>query len=308
MKTAGMHGGLLRLGKSAMHDGPDRDTPIRDVGDTAYWIAHHRAAESRRPDALFRDPLAERLAGARGARIAATLPAQRFIAWNVAVRTRIIDDYLALAIAEGADTVLNLGAGLDTRPWRLPLPATLRWVEADHARIILHKQAQLAGETPRCRLEQVSLDLADPAARRRLFGDVDAGAGKLLVLTEGLMPYLGLDEAAALAADLRMLDHARWWIVDYLSRRALAMRRRGGMARQMENAPFRFDPEDWHGFFAGRGWRCREMRHMPMEGERLGRPFPLPGIVRWLMRFAPETKKKPLRELMGYALMEPARM
>ena len=284
------------------------DTPIRDVSDTAYWIAHHRANESERPDALFSDPLARRLAGDLGARIAHGLPAQRFIAWNVAVRTRIIDDFLARAIVQGADTVLNLGAGLDTRPYRMPLPAALRWVEADQAHIMAYKKEKLAGEQPHCQLDSVSLDLSDPEARRRMLAEVNSRSGKLLVLTEGLMPYLSEDEGSALARDLRALDHARWWIVDYVSRQALAYRERGGMAKKMQNAPFRFDPDDWEDFFRSRGWECRDMRFMPVEGERLGRPFPVPGIMRWVMRLAPEAKKKAFRELMGYALMEPCQV
>jgi O-methyltransferase involved in polyketide biosynthesis len=40
--------------------------PIRNVSDTARWAAHYRALESAREDALFLDPLAQRLAGDRG--------------------------------------------------------------------------------------------------------------------------------------------------------------------------------------------------------------------------------------------------
>src|SRR4051812_25904069 len=103
------------------------DSPIRDVGDTAFWIAHYRGEESQRPDALFQDPLARRLSGEHGRAIAAAMPAERMVAWTVAVRTRVIDDFISAEIARGADTVLNLGAGLDTRPYRMKLPASLRW-------------------------------------------------------------------------------------------------------------------------------------------------------------------------------------
>jgi len=47
---------------------------IRDVSDTSFWIAHHRAQETARHDALFRDTLAARLAGERGGKIAAAMP------------------------------------------------------------------------------------------------------------------------------------------------------------------------------------------------------------------------------------------
>src|SRR2546422_4602991 len=43
----------------------------------------------------------------------------------------------------------NLAAGLDARPYRLPLPSSLRWVEVDFPDVIAYKQEQLAMERPR---------------------------------------------------------------------------------------------------------------------------------------------------------------
>src|ERR1700683_3089968 len=53
---------------------PSDDALIRNVSDTARLVAVDRAVESERPDALFRDPFARRLAGERGARIAKSNP------------------------------------------------------------------------------------------------------------------------------------------------------------------------------------------------------------------------------------------
>ena len=39
---------------------------IETISDTALWVATYRAMESERPDAIFRDPFARRLAGSRG--------------------------------------------------------------------------------------------------------------------------------------------------------------------------------------------------------------------------------------------------
>ena len=86
----------------------------------------------------------------------------------MAIRTRIIDDLVREVVADGVDMVLNLGAGLDTRPYRLALPSNLCWVEADCARITELKEARLVGEKPACKLERVCCDLADAASRRAL--------------------------------------------------------------------------------------------------------------------------------------------
>jgi methyltransferase (TIGR00027 family) len=104
---------------------------ITHVSDAARWTALRRATESARPDALFRDPLAERLAGEHGRAIVARVPRTTRNGWWRVARTKIIDDATAEAIADGCDRVLNLAAGLDTRPNRLDLPPDLSWVEAD---------------------------------------------------------------------------------------------------------------------------------------------------------------------------------
>ena len=64
---------------------------LGDVSDTARWVAHLRALESERRDALFRDVHARRLAGERGRAIAEALP-RGPLSWSLAVRTRVFDD------------------------------------------------------------------------------------------------------------------------------------------------------------------------------------------------------------------------
>jgi methyltransferase (TIGR00027 family) len=285
------------------------DTLIESVSDTAFWIAHYRSVESARPDALFRDPFAGLLAGEHGKKIAQTMPMSFMTQWVVAIRTYIIDDYLRSAISKGVDTVVNLGAGLDTRPYRLDLPESLQWIEADYPRVIEFKQSRLSGESPRCKLERVSLDLADRTARRQLLADVDARSKKLLVLTEGVVLYLSVEEAGSLADDLKTMQHIAYWIVDYLSPQAIKFRARGNLAEKTKNAPFKFKPADWAGFFREHGWRAKEMRYMAQEGERLKRPVQVPLLLKALMLlrmiFASKPRREEFKKFAGYALMEP---
>ncbi len=101
---------------------------IKDVSDTAIWVAWYRARETDRPDAMFRDPLAKVLVGERGEQIAKSFGAMgRYTDWIVLTRTVNIDAFILEGIRDGVDAVLNLGAGLDTRPYRMDLPASLRW-------------------------------------------------------------------------------------------------------------------------------------------------------------------------------------
>jgi methyltransferase (TIGR00027 family) len=284
---------------------------IRDVADTAFMIAAHRAIETRRSDALFRDPLADRLAGEHGHRIARGLHAMSAMTgWTVAIRTYIIDNYILRAVEQGADTVLNLGAGLDTRPYRLTLPESLQWIEVDYPGVIGLKDRELAQETPACRLQRVSLDLADRAARRRFFDELETRARNVVVLTEGVVVYLDEQEVATLADDLRAHACCRRWIVDYFSPRLQKYRDRPAIRHSMRNAPWRFRPADYFEFFAAHGWRPRETRSIPAEAQKLNRPPPLPALLRgwiwlaWLL--APQSKRDALEKTAGYVLFEPA--
>src|SRR5260370_27552180 len=111
--------------------------------------------ESERPGALFRDPYARRLAGARGERIVDTMTKGRSWAWPMIVRTAVMHQLILRAIErDGVDMVLNLAAGLDTRPYPLPLPRSLHWIEADFPDVIAYEQNQLKGERPIAALEQ----------------------------------------------------------------------------------------------------------------------------------------------------------
>src|SRR5712691_1531992 len=121
----------------------------------------YRAMESQRPDALFHDPYAQRLAGRQGEQIITSLPWARQWAWPMIVRTAVMDELILRAIErDGVGTVVNLAAGLDTRPYRLPLAPSLRWIEVDFPNVIAYKKEQLASERPRCALEHVGIDLS----------------------------------------------------------------------------------------------------------------------------------------------------
>jgi methyltransferase (TIGR00027 family) len=271
-------------------------------------VAGFRAAESERPRPLFRDPLAAKLVGNHGEKILATIPRHFVGAWSVVIRTVIIDDYIRQAIAAGVDTILNLGAGLDTRPYRIDLPNSLRWIEVDFPHMIELKEQRLAGEKPSCRLERIKLNLTDRVLRRQLFADISARAGKILVLTEGVIPYLTNDDVAELADDLRQVKKIGFWITDYFSPEAIRFGEKM-RARFMRNAPFQFNPQDWFAFFADHGWRASEVRYISEEAKRLGRPVPLPFFMLvWLglkTLFASRMRREQLKRFAAYVLLVP---
>ena len=196
---------------------------IADVSDTARWVAVYRAMESERPDALFRDPYARRLAGAKGEEIVNTMKGGRRMAWPMILRTYLMDEIIMREIAEGADTVLNLAAGLDVRAWRMPLPDALHWIDVDHPHMVAYKTDAMKNERPACRYEAVPLDLADIESRRALFSRVNAEAGRTLVITEGLLVYLAEQDVDALSDDLHAQSTFQRWLSDLASPGLLKM-------------------------------------------------------------------------------------
>jgi methyltransferase (TIGR00027 family) len=232
--------------------------------------------ESERPDAHFHDPYARRLAGERGERIVKDLRQGRRMAWVMVLRTVCIDELISKLVSEGADTVINLAAGLDTRPYRMDLPATLHWIEVDFPEMISYKQEHLEKDAPRCRLERVALDLANVEGRRQLLARVNASTSKALVLSEGLLAYLRPEDVAALAQDLHEQSNFRYWISD-LASPAILERTMKNWGKQLSsaNAPMYFAPADGPEFFRPQGWKPVEFREFLDESRRLKREMPM---------------------------------
>lgn len=250
-------------------------SPLRNISDTARWVAVYRARETERPDAVFRDPFARRLAGDRGEQIAAAIPLAEKNSWPFVARTWTIDHIITEQVQQGADMVVNLAAGLDARPYRLPLPPALQWIEVDLPEILTHKEEVLQSEKPVCALERVRLDLANVDARRDLFAALGRRARRALIVTEGLLVYLEESEVAVLARDLAAPAAFRHWIIDLASPALLRMlARQMGTPLDQAGAPLKFAPKQGPDFFAPAGWKLREMHstiHTAAELRRL--PF-----------------------------------
>lgn len=248
------------------------DPLIRSISDTALWSAVYRARETDRPDAVFRDPFARQLAGSRGEQILESMPSSKRQAWAWVARTYLIDQFITEQVAEGVDVVVNLAAGVDARPYRLELPVSLTWVEVDLPELLQYKQDVLRDEKPVCSLEQVSLDLSDVAARRDLFARLGRLAGRVLILSEGLLIYLTPEEVGTLAEDLARPTSFQRWIIDLASPGLLRL-----MQRQLQeplekaNAALKFGPKEGPLFFARHGWTPIDVRSILQTAAHLKR-------------------------------------
>ncbi len=280
-------------------------SPVENISDTAHWVAMYRAMESERRDAHFHDPYARMLAGERGEEMVRTMHGGRSNAWAMVVRTCVYDEIILRLIQQNSvDTVLNLAAGLDTRPYRLQLPATLHWIEVDLPDILTYKEEKLAHEQPTSQLERVKLDLADSEARKALFARVNAGAKQVLVITEGLMIYLTAEQATSLGTDLYAEPKFRYWLTELTSPFVLQMLQRSWNSQLATgNAQIQFAPEDGVKFYERLCWRVAEFRLTMEEAHRLRREMRYAWLIRFLIRISPPERRE-MDGKDGYLLLE----
>ncbi len=260
---------------------------IRNVSDTARWVAVYRARETERPDAHFRDPFARRLAGERGEQIAQSMPLGRDNDWSMITRTCLGDDFINEQIREGVDMVINLAAGLDARPYRMQLPPTLQWIEIDLPEILAYKEEILREDKPVCLLERIRLNLADAPERREVFAQLGRRANKALIISEGLLIYLTAEDVGGLARDLAAPPSFQSWMLDIASPGLLRMLAKRIAKQLHQAAPFKFAPPEGPNFFVPYGWKPVDVRSLLKNAARLKRL----SLMMRLFALLPETEK-----------------
>ena len=115
------------------------------------------------------------------------------------IRTRFFDEHLVAACASGCRQVVLLGAGLDTRGFRLVWPHGVRLWELDREDVLGFKQEVLdgVGATPACARTALPVDLREDWATAL----VESGFHReqpTAWLAEGLLLYLDAEQAQQL--------------------------------------------------------------------------------------------------------------
>jgi methyltransferase (TIGR00027 family) len=250
----------------------DPESRIRNISDTARWVAVYRARETERKDAVFRDPFARRLAGERGEQITASMSFAEKNSWPFVARTWLIDHVISNQVKLGTDMVINLAAGLDTRPYRMNLPGSLQWVEVDLPEILTYKEDVLRSETPVCQVERVRVDLSDVRARRKLFSELGLRTNCALIVSEGLLIYLDEKDVTSLGQDLAVTRSFQHWVMDLSSPALLKMlAKKIGAPLDQAGAPLKFAPPEGPDFFTRSGWKPVEIHSVMHTAAKLNR-------------------------------------
>jgi O-methyltransferase involved in polyketide biosynthesis len=125
--------------------------------------------------------------------------------------------------------------------------------------------------------------LPDPHARDAFFNDALDGATKALVLTEGLLMYLEDRDVVALS-DATKRPEVSWWMLE-VAFPGLKKMMNKKMAGMLQNAPFKFAPDNGLAYFEDLGWRAVEVESLTEAAHRFRR---LPVLMRPLARL-PQT-------------------
>lgn len=248
---------------------------------TAAYMALFRAVESARPEEgrLFTDPLATSLLptslrlvaeAARLPVIGRAVPAILDLGWprtrsSGVVRTRLIDTMVQDALRERAAQLVLLGAGYDSRAYRLPLAREVTVFEVDHPSTQRAKRARLEASgtsVDHVRFVGVDFELDNIADRLAMAGFDEAAPS--VVVWEGVISYLSepaVEENFKLLAAL--CSPGSRLIFTYVDGRALdgsvdfeeARRWKGWVRLNGEPFVFGFHPDKLEFYLSGHGLR-----------------------------------------------------
>lgn len=188
------------------------------IGRSSLMMAAARAIETERADGLFQDPLAAKLAGEDT--IAQVRPSVQKYEESGApiaiVRTRFFDDFL-LSKADRVRQIAILGAGMDTRAFRLPWHPDTHIFELDSPEVIEYKESVLGNTPSSSERHPIAVDLREPIA------DVLINAGyrrdvATLWLMEGSIYYFNEAEVRQLLETITGLSAPGSWLgVDFIN-------------------------------------------------------------------------------------------
>jgi methyltransferase (TIGR00027 family) len=169
------------------------------VSDTAFYCAGARMQDANRKRPLCGDRFAQRFMDERGLRIFERFQNQHMPNVANVARCRIIDDALRARLASNPQlNVVSIGAGFDTRPYRIEGG---NWVEIDEPQIFKYKNEKLpVAECPNP-LQRVEIcfgreSLSDKLTALKLTGQV-------VLVIEGVLMYLDEAQIRQTVGDVR---------------------------------------------------------------------------------------------------------
>lgn len=159
---------------------------MNPVSNTAYYCCGIRMEDAKRHNSVCNDVFAQRFMDNKGRQIFEPFKSETMSNISNIARCRLIDDYLKVELANNSNVnVISLGAGFDTRPYRLKGG---NWLEIDEPQIINYKNERLPIDECSYPLKRISIDFSHESLTDKL---KETGSGEhTIFVVEGVFMYL----------------------------------------------------------------------------------------------------------------------
>lgn len=182
------------------------------ISKTAYYCCGARAQDAASARPVCGDIHAATFLAGEGEAIFADFAGEFRPNQSNVARHRIIDDHVREALTSDPQrSIVVIGAGFDSRPYRL---TGGRWIELDEASVIAAKTERLAEEKCPNPLTRIAIDFAQESIAEKLDGLVTEAP---LVIVEGVILYLQSGQLSRLLSDLGRLFPEHELICDLMT-------------------------------------------------------------------------------------------
>ena len=210
---------------------------MNPVSDTAFYTSGIRAQDAESTNPVCDDRYAKRFMNARGTEVFSIFSGDKMGSNAHLARHSMIDQLVRARLARDPNTyVVTIGAGFDSRPYRIPGGA---WVELDEPGVIEYKNERLAAADCTNALSRISVDFG----RDHLYEKLPRllPAAKVIVVIEGVFFYLTEEQICETLEALHRAYPGHELICDLMTRQLIESRyRKNHKELQQMNAPFRF--------------------------------------------------------------------
>lgn len=251
------------------------------ISRTAYYTLAVRAADAESAHPILGDRFAQRFMNDDARAVWEEFKSFTPPNASNAARHAMIDEHLRRALAaDPLATIVIIGAGFDTRAFRLPGG---RWFEIDEPEILTYKESRLPADTAPNPLQRIAIEF-DTASLADTLATIAAPASVHLVI-EGVLMYLSREQKLSLlhAVSARFPQHTLY--CDLMRKRFFETYSRDIHQKIVGmGATFTDMAERPEGLFIEQGYTLVDMASVPLYAVERG-SIGIPAFaVRYLMR------------------------
>lgn len=214
---------------------------MKPISNTAFYCCGVRMEDAEQSEPVCGDIYAKNFMSEEGLQIFAAFKEDVHANASNVARARIIDDILRKELlSDGSATVVLIGAGFDSRAFRLNGGT---WVEVDEPQIIAYKNERLPAQGSTNELHRISIDFANESLEEKLAPF--AGRSPAIVVVEGVLMYLDEEDITRMLQTLRRIFPSHKLICDLMNRKFFE-KYSAEMHKKITGlgAPFRFTVDD----------------------------------------------------------------